>query len=218
MTAALLPSLPRNMKIPPTRLRAFTLTELLVVLAVIALLVLTLLPGISRRSERYSPTQTLSNARQLQVITQQMSLDQYAAGGDGIEWTSVKSDGEIRPAPLATYFETLGNGNYLSDQDLKRLLTGPGIGPGNDAPNAENICFKFFQVEEASPLDQPLLVTANWEQGLLSDNAPYGKKRFIVFSKGGEGAIFRNPADASSKRIFPTGETKGIPFRYNTLK
>ena len=162
-------------------------------------------------------TGTLSNARQMHLATQTMSLDTINAGGDGMEWTSTNNAGSTQPATVSQYFQALTNNNYLTEQDLKKLVTAPGKGPGNSQPTGQNSCFKFFQVDEASPSDQPLLVTANWSTGSLASENPYGKKGFVVFAKGGSGGVFRRVQDITSTNIFPSGTINGQTYHNNTL-
>ncbi len=160
---------------------------------------------------------TLSNARQIHLATQAMSLDTMNAAGDHMDWTSINSNGTTTAASVSTYFDALIKNNYLSEQELRKLVTAPGKGPGSNAPTAQNSCFKFFQVDDASPSDQPLLVTANWEQKQLSDNTPYGKNGFVMFAKGGSGGIYPRATDVTSTALFPTAQGNGPAYRYNTL-
>jgi hypothetical protein len=83
---------------------------------------------------------------------------------------------------------------------------------------ARSIAFKIFQVDEASPSDQPLFITANWEHSALTNDAPYGKKGFVVFAKGGSGGIYKRPNDVTSTNIFPAGKKDGHAYRYVTLQ
>jgi prepilin-type N-terminal cleavage/methylation domain-containing protein len=204
------------MKIAPTK--AFTLVELLVAIVIIAVLVFLALPRVTCGPVSGAMTGTLSNARQLHLATQTMALDTFSSGGDGMEWTMMKSKGKTIPASLATYFDALVRNNYLSKADLQKLLTAPGRSPAKNALIAANICFKFFQVDEDSPPDQPLLVTANWQPTGLTSDSPYGKKGFVVFTKGGSGGVYSRPADVTSTNIFPTGSKDGHPYRYIILE
>ncbi len=180
---------------------AFTLIELLVVISIIAILASLAIPAVTGALTRGQMVQTLNNARQLQIATQTMSLDSFTSG-NGFAWTY---DTSGAPAGLSAFFSALTTDNYLTQNDLNKLLTAPGIGPGaNGTPTSANIAFSIFQVKENSPGDQPFVVTRNWQQGgtLDSSASPYGSKGFVLFRKGGEGNFFTRPSEATN--VIPT--------------
>lgn len=206
----------------PTRSSsAFTLIELLVVISIIGILATLAVPAVQNALVQGQMTGTLSNARQLHLATQNMSLDTFTAGGDGLNWTTTNNgDGTSTPVSLQVYFDALTNNNYLTQADLKKLLSAPGKTPQNNAFNAQNIAFKIFEVTDNSPSDQPFVVTANWAQSGLTNDSPYAKKGFVVFKKGGDGGIYKRVQDATSTNIFPPAGTDagdGATYSYQTL-
>jgi len=198
------------------KLSGFTIVELLVSLVVIGALGLLILSQLSDRNRMAfaQMTGTLSNARQLHLATQTMTIDTKDAKGEGMEWTMLASHGKVTPVSLAAYFDALTKDNYLSKSDLRKLTTAPGIGPAENEPTAHNICFKVFPVSEESPSDQPFVITANWSPMGLESGAPYGRKGFVIFAKGGNGGIYRQPADVKSAKLFPSGSS----YNYSTLQ
>lgn len=194
---------------------ALTHVELLLIIVVaVALGFFLSVPRISGGPVSGVMTGTLNNARQLQIATQMMTLDTAAASGNGMDWTMMKSNGKSTPVTLASYFHVLVEKNYLSETDLRKLLTTPGRNPGENALTAENIGFHFFQFDDTAPPDQPFVVTANWKDRQLTSGEPDGKKGFVVFAKGGGGGIYNRVADAGSTNVFPTGAA----YCYETLK
>ena len=65
------------------RFAAFTLIELLVVISIIAILASLALPAVTGALVKGQIAQTVSNYRQLYVLTQSASLDSQTAGGAG---------------------------------------------------------------------------------------------------------------------------------------
>ncbi len=189
---------------------AFTLIELLVVISIIAILASLAIPAVTGALTRGQMVQTLNNARQLQLATQTMSLDTFTSG-NGMAWTF---DDTGAPADLSTFFLNLTRDNYLTENDLNKLLTAPGIGPGaSGTPTASNIAFKIFQVAENNPGDQPFVVTNNWAGGELTpDASPYGSKGFVLFRKGGEGNFFTRPSEAANVIPDTTGSANPVTY------
>lgn len=205
---------------------AFTLIELLIVISIIGILATMAVPAVNNALVQGQMTGTLSNARQLHMVTQQMSLDNFNAG-EGIQWTmdtsSSSSGGSGTPISLTAYFDALtNNGAYLQPKELVKLLTAPGVSPQSGSLSANNIAFKIFGVSENSPSDQPFVITKNWSGsggagGTLNAQAtPYGKKGFVMFTKGGGGGIYKLPS-ASSTNLFPAAGGTEANYSYQTL-
>ncbi len=191
---------------------AFTLIELLVVISIIAILASLAIPAVTSALTRGQMVQTLNNQRQLQIATQTMSLDSFTSGS-GLSWTTDPSGSG--PVSLTEYFTRLTVDNYLTENDLRKLLSAPGvIVGGTGIPSPADSALSFFEVSENSPGDQPFVITRNWVgDGPLNPNEqPYGGKGFVVFRKGGEGNIFTRPSD--TELVFTEDMTEG----YNETK
>ena len=186
-------------------IRAFTLIELLVVIAIIGILAALALPAVTGALGRAQMTQSLSNMKQLHLATTQMALDGMTTGDTNLAW----------PGDTGVDFAGWGNaligGAYLSTNDFAKLVSAPGKqnGPGS-VPTAAQSAFIAYAVGESSESATVFLSTANYRftgsGSSLSTNAPYGNKGFVVFRKGGDGAVYL-PKQATNATLIGTNVT-----------
>lgn len=170
---------------------AFTWTELLVIVAVVTVLFFLALPKLVTGGNmvKGQMTQTLSNMRQLQLATQTMALDGETQKNPALGW----------PGDIGGTFTNWARQlvpAYLATNDFCKLSSAPGVRVPNGAiPGGDRVAFRVYAVDKSSSDATVFLTSANFTNTLsggtpLDPKAkPYGDKGFVVFRRGGDGAI-----------------------------
>jgi len=180
------------------RSSGFTLIELLVVISIIAILASLALPAVTGALVRGQMTATLSNMKQLHLVTQQMALDATTTGDTNIGWP-----GDL---PTKTWAGWSSNvvGGYMTTNDFMKMLAAPGIvAPPNTDPTAlvagknPGRAILVYPVSETNDSSYVLFTTANFTNTAnggarpAASALPYGEKGFVVFRKGGDGTVLQ---------------------------
>jgi prepilin-type N-terminal cleavage/methylation domain-containing protein len=177
-----------------TRLRAFTLIELLVVISIIAILAALALPAITGALARGQMTQTMSNMKQLHLVAQQIALDGSTTGDTNLAWP-----GDLPDKTWAAWAGIVTNG-YMTAVDLAKMCSAPPItatsnGIGESTAGSTRAVVGY-QVSETNESTVVLFTSSNFTNGSppttpVADGKPYGTKGFVVFRKGGDGAVLQ---------------------------
>jgi prepilin-type N-terminal cleavage/methylation domain-containing protein len=181
------------------RLKAFTLVELLVVISIIAILAALALPAITGALSRGQMSQTMSNMKQLHLVTQQMALDSSTTGDTNLGWP-----GDMPSAGWDTWATNIVGG-YIATNDFAKLISAPGIiSPMNQSPaglspgTKSGRAILLYNVKETNDSSTVLLSSANFSNSISGGTAPsktslpYGDKGFVIFRKGGDGYILQS--------------------------
>jgi prepilin-type N-terminal cleavage/methylation domain-containing protein len=177
---------------------AFTLIELLVVISIIGILAALALPAITGALARGQMTQTLSNMKQLHLVSQQMALDATTTGDTNVGWP-----GDMPSPGWATWATNVVAG-YMTTNDFMKMVSAPGItAPPNTSPSGLTPGTKsgraiiLYNISETNDSSFVLFSSANFTNtiggGQRPDKSalPYGDKGFVVFRKGGDGAVLQ---------------------------
>jgi len=178
------------MKIAHTR--GLTWVEVLVALAICGVLLFLVLPMVVNPYQQDGRTSSLSNMKQLHMATEAMAIDGVLKGDPTLNWPGDTG------GTFSHWTRALVENQYLSTNDLCKLLSAPGVVvPTGTLPTTNTTAVLVYAVSEDSPANTVFLSSANFTNtptgGSPPDRAakPYGSKGFIIFRKGGDGAILQ---------------------------
>jgi prepilin-type N-terminal cleavage/methylation domain-containing protein len=181
-----------NMKIikKPRAFKAFTLIELLVVISIIAILASLALPSIASAITRGQITQTVSNYRQLYIVTQTASMDAQAAGSTNAGFPS-----DI--GGVDAWSNSLVKGGYLTAPTFYKLMQVKG-GITNSY---------VYNVGSSDTPETVFITCSNLKGGTISLDSAYGGKGGAFVTLGGS-AI----AVIGSNSIAKSSLTNGVTW------
>lgn len=182
---------------------AFTLIEMLVVIAIIATIAAFAVPAITSALTKGQMTGTMNNARQFYLAGYQMALDGATNSDAALTWPG--DDTNAATITLKDYCAKLVQYDYLKGGDLSKLLSAPGAActVNASAPDesgkvtvtytAGTPALKVYKVKDAHSSNTIFAVTKNYTYDTALDPAvaPFGDKGFVVMHKGGDGTILR---------------------------
>lgn len=173
---------------------AFTLLELLIVIAIIAMMASLALPHLFSALLKGEMLQTLSNERQLYLAAQAMAIDANTSGTATIGWP-----GDMSSPSFSAWASALCNG-YLSTSDFSKCCSAPGVVVASDKipTTPHETALTFYPVQENSDGNAIFLITRNaTPQGsgsalsliLDSRTKPYGNKGCVVMHRAGDAVV-----------------------------
>ena len=178
------------------RITAFTLIELLVVISIIAILASLALPAITGALARGQMTQTMSNMKQLHLVAQQIALDGSTTGDTNFAWP-----GDL-PTKTWTFWSGIVTNGYMTSTDLAKMCSAPSVTAnsntivGSSSPGTTRAVLGY-QVSDTNESTVILFSSSKFTNAAtptapIATGKPYGTKGFVVFRKGGDGAVLQN--------------------------
>src|SRR3954469_11028879 len=206
-------------------LAAFTLVEMLVVIAIIATIAAFALPAITGALTRGQLTQAVSNARQVHLSTFSMATDGTQTGDAKYGWPgdlANSSDASVLISTVKDFVLRLVDNDYLKPGDLK-IFAAAGITPWNgtytpptgtgttgtfapDFNSDTNCAFKIYKAKDNDGGNAIFLATKNFTYSSIpataidANKTPFGDKGFVVFHKGGDGTYYKRQ-QATAKNL-----------------
>ncbi len=206
-------------------LAAFTLVEMLVVIAIIATIAAFALPAITGALTRGQLAQAVNNSRQIYLSTFAMATDGTQTGDAKYGWPgdlSTSTDSTVQISNVSDFVLRLVDNDYLKSGDLK-VFAAPGVTPwvgsynkpasssgvGSFSPTFDgdkNCAFKIYKVSDKDAGSAIFLATKNFtytsnsSSAIDSNKTPFGDKGFVIFHKGGDGTFYKRQ-QATSKNL-----------------
>ncbi|MEX1118109.1 MAG: prepilin-type N-terminal cleavage/methylation domain-containing protein [Terrimicrobiaceae bacterium] len=175
------------------RTLAFTLIELLVVISIIGILAALAIPAVAGALVKGQLTGTLNNARQLQLATFNLNLENEAAGAASA-WPGTNATPAVT---FKVWRDSLTN--ILSASDIRKMFAAPRVTvPTTIAAitTASNTAFNVYQVGNVEDSGVVFLTTRNFNAKTpltppTVNATPYGDKGVVVMRKGGDGQVYQ---------------------------
>lgn len=182
---------------------AFTLIELLVVISIIGILAALAIPAVAGALVKGQMTGTLNNARQLQLATFNVNLENESVGIAGA-W----------PGSNVSFTLWVTNiSSVLKENEIKKLFSAPGVPVPAIPSNPGQTAFNVFPVGDVDDSTLVFLSTRNADITSTNINVsanaqPYGDKGVVLMRKGGEGQVL--PVRLLTNAGVPTNQPSKI--------
>ena len=202
---------------------AFTKTEVLVILALVAVILVLAWPTLKSALTKRDLTRTMNNARELYLVAFRMTTDGAAKYDSNRAWP-----GDYPATTLAEYGNKLVQNGYVKPADLQRMLSAPGAectatmsGPPATLMLSGKTALKLYKVKASDPSNTIFAASSNYvyDTALNSGTVPFGDAGFVVVRKSGDAGVYKKnlatPAGFDSVEKFQTdigalpGATKG---------
>jgi type II secretory pathway pseudopilin PulG len=179
----------------PSRAAAFSRIELIVILAIVAVILLLAWPAVSNALVKRDLTRAMNNARQLYLAAFQMATDGAAKFDSNRAWP-----GDYPTTSFAEYCGKLVQNGYVKPADLERMLTAPRAtctatmsGPPATLLLSGKIALKLYKVKASDPSNTIFAVSANYvyDTPLNPEAVPFGDAGFVVIRKSGDVGVYK---------------------------
>jgi type II secretory pathway pseudopilin PulG len=172
---------------------AFTRTELIVVLAVVAVIVLLAWPAFNSALTKRDLTRTMNNGRAFYLAAFAMATDGAAKSDPSLAWP-----GDYPVTSLAEYCDKLVQNKYLKTDDLQRLLSAPNA-PCYATFSESKLtlsgasALKVYKVRGADPSNAIFAASSNYIYATPLDAkaVPFGDAGFVAVRKSGDAGVYK---------------------------
>jgi type II secretory pathway pseudopilin PulG len=178
-----------------SRAAALTRVELVVILAIVAVILLLAWPAVSNALVKRDLTRTMNNGRELYLAAFRMATDGAAKFDSNRAWP-----GDYPTTSLAEYSGKLVQNGYLKPADLQRMLSAPGAvctvtmsGPPATLMLSGKSALKLYKVKASDPSNTIFATSSNYTYGtpLNPKTVPFGDAGFVVVRKNGDAGVYK---------------------------
>ncbi|MFN2622781.1 MAG: type II secretion system protein [Chthoniobacterales bacterium] len=182
-------------RFPHCRVAAFSKIELIVVLAIVAVIAVLAWPTLKNALVKRDLTRTMNNGRELYLIAFRMATDGVAKSDSNRAWP-----GDYPANGLAEYCNKLVQNDYVKPADLQRWLSTPGAecaatmsGPPATLMLSGNTALKIYKVKTSDPSNTIFAASSNYVYDTLlnSNTIPFGEAGFVVVRKSGDAGVYK---------------------------
>jgi len=174
---------------------AFSKIELVIIVAVIAVILILAWPTIRNALTKRDLTRTTNNARELYLHAFRMATDGAAKFYSNRAWP-----GDYPATTLAEYCSKLVQNGYVKPADLQRLLSAPGTecnatmsGSPATLMLSGKTALKLFKVKASDPSNTIFAASSNYvyDTPLNSTAVPFGDAGFVAVRKNGDAGVYK---------------------------
>jgi len=182
-------------RLPHRRVAAFSKIELIVILAIVAVIVVLAWPTLKNALTKRDLTRTMNNGRELYLVAFRMATDGAAKFDSHRAWP-----GDYPTTSLTEYGTKLLQNGYVKPDDLQRILCAPGAtcsatasGPPATLIFSGKTALKLFKVKASDPSNTIFAVSSNYVYDTPLDPAtvPFGDAGFVVIRKSGDAGVYK---------------------------
>jgi len=174
---------------------AFSKIELIVIIAIVAVVVVLAWPTIHNALIKRDLTRTMTNARELYFVAFRMATDGAAKFDSNRAWP-----GDYPVTSLAEYSNKFIQNGYLKPADVERLLSAPEAtcsatmsGPPATLLLSGKSALKLYKVKASDPSNTIFAASANYvyDTPLDPNTDPFGDAGFVVVRKSGDAGVYK---------------------------
>jgi type II secretory pathway pseudopilin PulG len=181
--------------LPRRRVAAFSKIELIVILAIVAVIVVLAWPTLKNALVKRDLTRTMNNGRELYLVAFRMATDGAAKFDSNRAWP-----GDYPATTLAEYCNKLVQNGHAKPADLQRMLSAPGAectatmsGPPATLMLSGRAALKIYKVKNSDPSNTIFAASSNYvyDTPLDSTTVPFGDAGFVVIRKSGDAGVYK---------------------------